>query len=151
MNCASDVKSKNSPRSQRFYFFLKLLWFYNLHLSLWPFLVSFCIIYWTWVAVVCFAMDTHLLQQHLLLKGLSFLCWTASAPLSKSVTHICVALFLGLRPVPLICVYSPTPIPQSWLLQLCNKFWNQVDWFLTLSLFSKLLSYYISSAFPYIF
>lgn len=98
-------------------------------------------------ALFCFfvyflATDTQLLL-HSLLKRLSFLHWTAFAPLSK------VNWPYTVYPAPLICVPLHTNTTQSWLLQLCNS-WNRVI-IPTLFFLQNCFGYHSSYTFPYKF
>ena len=75
-------------------------------------------------------------SQHLLLKRLSFHHCIFLALVSKLIDHICVGLYL--HSVPLIYVFNANKM-LFWLLQLCNRFWNQGMCYLQLCSFSRLL------------
>lgn len=93
------------------YFFLKVLWYYNLHLSPWSILSSFLYKMWDFPCASPHLRDIHLFQHHLLnrlslsIKLLLHLCW-------KLIRHIYMGLFL----VSLLCssdVCVPLPVPHS--------------------------------------
>ena len=65
--------------------------------------------------------------QHPFLKRLSFLCFIAFAPLSKSQLAVFIWIyFWDLYSILLIYLSILSPIPQSWLLQLNSKSWSWI-------------------------
>ena len=84
-------------------------------------------------------VDVQFFQHHLL-KRLSFPHWTVLAPSSKIIWHIFESLFLSFLfcfIVLYVCLYASTIL--FWLLEVCNKIWNQEVWILLVLFFFKIV------------